>query len=123
MAIIRIKDANGEWQEVPAVTGVGGIPKAGNRGLLAGYELVGTSAIISDASNDSCQASSDITIVNGVAGTAWTKIVRVTSEVDVTIGDKWNWVTGEVPTIVAGGILVCTWCGDGGIVSFLSPSA
>ena len=124
MAILRVRGANGEWQEIPAITGANkSIAKTGNRGQLAGYEIAGTTSVISETSIDACQSSGDVTINNGTDGTAWTKIVKVTSEVDVAIGDKWSWVNGEVPTIVAGGILVCTWCGNSGIVSFLSPSA
>ena len=99
------------------------VPLNGNRGQLAGYELIGTSSTISETSADACQTGSNVTINNGTAGTAWTKIVRLTAAVTVTIGTNWKWVNDEPPTIVAGGILICTWCGDGGIASFSSPSA
>lgn len=97
------------------------IPVTGLRGQLAGYETVGASTIIDGNAPDSNETGSAITVSNGIDGTSWTKTVRVTAEVAVTLGDKWVWQNGEQPTITAGGILVCIWCGSGGIVGFISP--
>ena len=109
--------------DITTALGYTPIAMVGNRGSLAGYEAVSSTSTINNSSADSNEVSSNVTIQNGTSGTAWTKIVRLTAAVSVTIGSKWKWINGETPTIVAGGILVCTWCGSGGIVSFLSPSA
>ena len=103
-----------------AVSGKIGV--SGSRGSLAGYETNGTSTTINDTANDSNQTGSSITVSNGTSGTSWTKIVRVTAAVSVTLGSSWTWSGGSAPTIAAGGVLVCCWCGSGGIASFVSPS-
>lgn len=95
---------------------------SGGRGVLAGYESSGTSTTINANSPDANQVGSAITVSNGQTGTSWTKIVRVTAEVSVTLGSSWVWQGGEAPTIAAGGVLVCCWCGSGGIANFVSPS-
>lgn len=100
----------------------GRVAVSGARGTLAGYESSGTSTTINGSSPDSNEVSSAITVSNGEAGTSWTKIVRVTGEVTVTLGSAWVWQGGSAPTIVAGGVLVCCWCGSGGIAQFVSPS-
>lgn len=98
------------------------IPISGSRGNLAGYESSGTATTINASARDSNQTGSNITVSNGSANTSWTKIVRVTSAVSVTLGSSWKWVGGSAPTIKSGGILVCCWCGSGGIANFVSPS-
>ena len=112
--------------EYPIITlgiPMSGISPSGSRGQLAGYETVGNATTINATSPDANEVSSAVTISNGTAGTAWTKLVRVTAAVKVTIGSNWKWSSGVAPTtIVAGSILTCTWCGSGGIVSLLSPS-
>lgn len=97
------------------------VKKSGSRGQLAGYETSGTATTINASSPDSNQTGSNITVSNGTADTSWTKIVRVTAAVTVTLGSSWVWQGGSAPTIAAGGVLVCCWCGSGGIVSFVSP--
>ena len=100
-----------------------GVSISGNRGTLSGYETVGSANTISATSPDANETASNITINNGTSGTAWTKIVRVTNAVTVTLGSSWKWSNGvSYSTVVAGSILTCTWCGSGGIVSLLSPS-
>ena len=98
------------------------IPLSGSRGSLAGYETNGSATTISASSADSNQTGSAITVSNGTAGTSWTKIVRVTAAVSVSLGSSWVWQGGSAPTITAGGVLVCCWCGSGGIANFVSPS-
>ena len=98
------------------------VATAGSRGSLAGYEDSGTDSVINATSLDANEVSSNITVENGQAGTTWTKVIRVTAEVTVTLGDAWIWQGGSAPTIVAGGILVCCWCGSGGITQFVSPA-
>lgn len=94
----------------------------GSRGVLAGYETPGTDTTISATSKDSSVTGSNVTVSNGSASTSWTKIVSLTAAVKVTLGSSWKWQGGSAPTIVAGGILVCCWCGSSGIASFASPS-
>lgn len=94
----------------------------GSRGVLAGYETPGTDTTISATSKDSSVTGSNVTVSNGSASTSWTKIVSLTAAVTVTLGSSWKWQGGSAPTIAAGGILVCCWCGSSGIASFASPS-
>lgn len=94
----------------------------GARGSLAGYETSGASTTINATSPDANEVGSAITVSNGSSGTSWTKVVRVTGAVTVTLDSAWVWQGGSAPTIVAGGVLVCCWCGSGGIANFVSPS-
>ena len=100
----------------------GKVNVSGSRGALAGYESTGTDTTISATSKDSSVTGSNVTVSNGTAGTSWTKIVSLTAAVTVTLGSNWKWQGGSAPTIAAGGILVCCWCGSRGIASFASPS-
>ena len=100
----------------------GRVAVSGARGTLAGYESSGTNTTINASSPDANEVDSAITVSNGASGTSWTKIVRLKSEVTVTLGNKWVWQGGSAPTIAAGGVLVCCWCGSGGIAQFVSPS-
>ena len=100
----------------------GRVAVSGARGTLAGYEASGASTTINASSPDANEVSSNITVSNGTNGTSWTKVVRVTAEVTVTLGDAWVWQGGSAPTIAVGGVLVCCWCGSGGIAQFVSPS-
>ena len=99
------------------------VNKGGNRGQLAGYETVGTATTINADSPDSNQVSTKVTVANGSAGTAWTKVIRLTAAVTVTLGSAWQWAGGEVPETSAGGVIVLCWCGDGGVANFVSVSA
>ena len=96
---------------------------SGNRGQLAGYETSGTATTINADSPDSNQVSTKVTVANGSAGTAWTKVIRLTAAVTVTLGSAWQWAGGEVPETSAGGVIVLCWCGDGGVANFVSVSA
>ena len=100
----------------------GKVNVSGSRGALAGYEMVGASTTVSADSSDSSQTDSAVTVNNGAEGTSWVKIVRLTAAVTVTLGSNWVWQGGSAPTIAAGGVLVCCWCGSGGIAQFVSPS-
>ena len=95
----------------------------GARGLLAGYESCGGDKDISQSSPDSNEANVNITVANGQTGTAWTKVVRVTANVSVTLRPAWEWAGGEAPEITAGGFLVLCWCGNGGVANFVSVKA
>ena len=99
-----------------------GIPLTGARGSLAGYETVGSATTINATCADCSEVSSNITVSNGTSGTAWTKIVRVTAAVTVTLGSNWKWAGNEAPTITAGGIFLFCWCGSAGIANFMPNS-
>lgn len=99
----------------------GKVDVSGNRGVLAGYETTAAGVRVSTTSADALVANSAVSVENGASGTSWTKIVSLTSAVTVTLGSSWTWQGGEVPTIVANGILVCCWCGSFGLCSFVSP--
>ena len=176
MAVLKIKDSNGEWQNIVAVKGdrgpegprgpagptgpVGGVASVngalpddngnvslvlgeniafnksnvtsalgytpiaptGARGNLAGYETTGSGSTINATSQDSNQTAENITVQNGSSGSSWTKIVRVTASVTVSLGGSWIWQGGVPPIIVPNGVLVLCWCGSGGIATFISPN-
>ena len=95
----------------------------GDRGLFAGYETCGTATTINNSSADANEVSTNVTLSNGTAGTAYTKLVRFTvAGKTVSLGSNWKWVGGVAPTsIKAGSILVCCWCGSGGLCNILQP--
>lgn len=93
----------------------------GSRGALSGYQQSGTAYAIDATSLDANETSNYVTISNGVAGTAWTKIIRLTAASPVvSLGSLWSWVDGEAPTLVQNGMLVCCWCGSAGVANFVS---
>lgn len=101
---------------------------AGSRGQLAGYEACSTvtSLTLTDTSADSndYNATAAITINDGTAGMCWTKTIKLSQVPSaVNFGSNWNWVGGSAPTMVANGLLVCTWQNNHGLINFLSPSA
>lgn len=93
---------------------------SGNRGQLAGYETTGSVTTVSADSPDASEANSDITVAIGVEGTAWTKVVRITGSISVTLHSAWVWATDDAPEITPGGFLVLCWCGNGGVANFVS---
>lgn len=92
-----------------------------NWGTLKGYATTGTATTINDTCTEANVVNSAVIVENGTEGRAWTKIVKFDVAATVTLKSNWKWVNDDVPTIVAGGILFCTWCGNRGIASFLSP--
>lgn len=106
---------------IPSTSGL--VPKSGSRGIVAGYEATGSNTTVDAASSDSSQTDSAVTVSDGASGTSWTKIVRLTgSSPTVTLGSSWVWSGGSAPALKQNGILVCCWCGSGGIANFVSPS-
>lgn len=106
----------------------GKINLTGSRGQLAGYEACSTvtSLTLTDTSADSndYNATAAITINDGTAGMCWTKTIKLSQVPSaVNFGSNWNWVGGSAPTMVANGLLVCTWQNNHGLINFLSPSA
>ena len=107
------------------------IPKTGDRGTLRGYEtatLLEGSAINND-SPDVMYGGSNIVVENGLDSTSWTKVLYdqlnyavgdepVTTS-SITLGNKWGWAGGTVPTL-GGGIIVLHWNKNAGVASFIS---
>ena len=86
------------------------------------FDMAGNENVIDEYSKPFNETGEDITVFDGNAGTAWTRIVRLTNVSTITLGSSWSWKDGVLPTIKEGGILICCWCGSGGIATFMSPS-
>lgn len=109
---------------IPDTSGL--IPKTGNRGTIGGYQTVVKATSISGTLSDSMYTDQTaIMVLDGTAGTAWTKVVKITSTDTVTVScsELWSWVGGSAPQIKAPGLLVCHWNNDGGFINFLSGAA
>lgn len=91
------------------------LPRTGDRGALAGYELTKTiadaSLTIDMNSNDNIYASgaTTVTVSDGTTGTAWTKTISFATAPTITLGSAWKWVGGSAPTTASGTILVLHW--------------
>lgn len=107
------------------ITQSSAVSPTGSRGSLAGYETTGAyTAVIDGSSPDTTDATGNVTVSDGDAGTCWTKVVRLTdASLTVTLGDAWAWQGGEAPTISANGILVLNWINTTGVASFISREA
>ena len=108
------------------------VRNSGDRGTLAGYENtveLGSEynwALSQDRPDSTYWTSTvdALTVRDGTAGTCWTKTVKLNAvPTSVSFGSNWNWVGGSAPTLVANGLLVCTWQNSHGLINFLSPSA
>lgn len=115
----RVESAEGSMDATSGLF----VKRQGNRGEIAGYEISGASTVIEETSPDANEVGADVVVRSGSSGTAWTKVVRFTASASVTLGNGWAWAGGEAPTITAGGILVCCWCGSGGVATFTSVEA
>lgn len=98
------------------------IPKAGNRGALAGYSSSATGTTVNATSGDSLYASANVTVANGVSGQTWTKVVKLSAGT-VTLGTNWAWVGGEAPELKYPCLLVCHWNQDKGIAGIVAGVA
>ena len=94
------------------------IPKAGNRGALAGYSSSATGTTVNATSGDSLYASANVTVANGASGQTWTKVVKLSAGT-VTLGTNWSWVGGEAPELKYPCLLVCHWNQDKGIAGIV----
>lgn len=109
---------------IPDISGL--IPKDGNRGAIGGYQTTMNKSTISGTTADSMYTDlTTIMVVDGTAGTSWTKVMKITSTDAVTVScsDLWKWVGGSAPQIKSPGLLVCHWNNDGGFLNFLSGAA
>lgn len=99
------------------------ILRAGYQGPVGGYTAIDYVSTIDQNSWDTTVCNSNLNVLAGNGNTSWTKIVHINSPITIYLGNNWRWARGEVPTIVASGILVLCWCGPGGIAAFISPQA
>ena len=101
------------------------IAKSGDRGSLAGYESLTSTAsavTISDGSPDdqAVTGAVAVTVSNGTAGKVWTKTVGITNEsATISLGSSWYWVGGKVPTVAANSVLVLKWYGTFGVANLV----
>lgn len=98
------------------------IPKSGNRGAIGGYESASAVTTITGDSPDSMATGIGGTILEihvntGSANQSWTKVVYLTQNVNVILGNKWVWAGGKAPTIKVPGVLVFHWNNSGGIAT------
>lgn len=112
------------------------VVKSGDRGILNGYEMCfAGSASGTDVDSvypDVTATDHSITLNNGDNpnsdvfnnGTAWCKACLLVANSSgtvpsITLGSKWAWSNGIVPTLCDGGVLVMTWIYDRGIVTYI----
>lgn len=108
------------------------IPKSGDRGVLQGYETVALldgSVINNDSPDVMYGGGSNIVVENGQDSTSWTKVLYdqlnyavggdPVAPSSITLGNKWGWAGGTVPTL-GGGIIVLHWNKNAGVASFIS---
>lgn len=96
------------------------IPKAGNRGALAGYSTSAVGTTVDASAKDSQYATSGaVTVKNGATGQAWTKVVKMSAGT-VTLESNWVWVAGEVPKLSFPCLLICHWNNDKGIAGVVN---
>ena len=102
------------------------IPKTGNRGAIAGYELSTEGATVNDSSPDTQHSIiGSVTVVNGTANSTWTKVVTMAGGSVSLSGGYWAWSGGKAPELKFPGVLVCHWNGwlPKGIASFISGTS
>lgn len=95
------------------------IPKAGNRGAIAGYATSTSGATVDASAKDSQYTASAVTVKNGATGQTWTKVVKMSAGT-VTLGTNWAWVGGETPELKYPCLLVCHWNQDRGIAGIVA---
>ena len=118
-----------DFPEIPDTSTL--IPKAGDRGTLRGYETVALleGSVINNDSPDVMYGGSNIVVENGLDSTSWTKVLydqlnyavggEPVATSSITLGNKWGWAGGTVPTL-GGGIIVLHWNKNAGVASFIS---
>lgn len=102
------------------------IPKSGNRGAIAGYELSTEGTTVNDSSPDTQHSIvGSVAVANGSANAAWTKVVTMVDGSVSLSGDYWAWSGGKAPELKFPGVLVCHWNGwlAKGIASFISGAS
>lgn len=105
------------------------LKKSGNLGSLGGYNtpfVTANALTITQDSNDNNQVTGAVTITvnSGSSNTEWIKSVMITNpSASVSLGSKWKWSGGEVPTITENSLLVLHWCNDIGIANLVEGGA
>lgn len=102
------------------------IPKSGNRGAIAGYELSTEGTTVNDSSPDTQHSIiGSVTVANGTANATWTKVVTMAGGSVSLSGSYWAWSGGKAPELKFPGVLVCHWNGwlPKGIASFISGTS
>ena len=102
------------------------IPKTGNRGAIAGYELSTEGTTVNDSSPDTQHSiTENVDVANGSANSAWTKVVTMVGGSVSLSGNYWVWSGGKAPELKFPGVLVCHWNGmlPRGIASFISGTS
>lgn len=102
------------------------IPKSGNRGAIAGYELSIEGTTVNGSSPDTQHSIiGSVTVDNGSANATWTKVVTMVGGSVSLSGNYWAWSGGKAPKLKFPGVLVCHWNGfiAKGIASFISGTS
>ena len=102
------------------------IPKVGNRGAIAGYELSTEGTTVNDSSPDTQHSiTGSVTVANGSSSATWTKVVTMVGGSVSLSGNYWAWSGGKAPELKFPGVLVCHWNGwlPKGIASFISGTS
>lgn len=102
------------------------IPKTGNRGAIAGYELSTEGTTVNDSSPDTQHSTfGNVTVENGTPNSTWTKVVTMLGNSVSLSGNSWAWSGGKAPELNFPGVLVCHWNGwiPKGIASFISGAS
>lgn len=116
-------EAQSGYASITALNGK--ISTSGDRGSLAGYETLTSTAsavTITDGSPDdqAVTGAVAVTVSNGTAGKVWTKTVGITNEsATISLGSSWYWVGGKVPTVAANSVLVLKWYGTFGVANLV----
>ena len=113
-----------DFPEIPDASTL--IPKSGNRGAIAGYELSTEGTTVNDSSNDTQHSIiGDVTVYNGSVNATWTKVVTMIGGSVLLSGNYWAWSGGKAPELKFPGVLVCHWNGwlPKGIASFISGAS
>ena len=102
------------------------LPLAGDRGSLAGYETISSSANAitinaTSADDQICTGAVTITVSDGSNGQTWQKNVTITNAgATISPGSKWKWSGGKAPELKANSLLVCKWVGVFGVLSLVT---
>lgn len=102
------------------------IPKTGNRGAIAGYELSTEGTTVNSSSPDTQHTiTGSVTVYNGTTNSTWTKVVTMAGGSVSLSGNYWTWSGGAAPELKFPGVLVCHWNGwlPRGIASFISGTS
>lgn len=98
------------------------IPKSGNRGTLAGYATSERGILVNALSNDYQYTDSNVVVLDGESGQAWTKVVKMSAGT-VKLSTNWSWVGGEASELKYPCLLVCHWNQDKGIAGIVAGVA